>query len=186
MNSAGRRLVAVGLAVAGVLLTAQWATEPVRGREAGDGVDLLAATHDYRSWTRATSEPYPTTPVVNALCQPATAAPVSPHAGAFIDVYVNEAGRDAMSRPDAGPFPVGTVIVKEKRPTATDSEPTLLTVMVKRDPGYDPKVGDWEFGVLDGAGTAVEERGRLEHCATCHATKASTDFVFRSYLDRPN
>ena len=54
--------------------------------------------------------------------------------------------------------------------------------MIKREPGFNPKSGDWEYLVFDGSGSKVEARGKLENCQACHAAKSETDYVFRSYL----
>lgn len=58
----------------------------------------------------------------------------------------------------------------------------MLTVMHKREKGYDPAGGDWEFLVLDGAGKQVEAQGRLKTCLSCHAQWKATDYVSRAYL----
>lgn len=101
-------------------------------------------------------------------------------------------------------FPQGSIIVKEKLSPLTivpapeddyerwstiedplpvySDEPELLTVMIKREPGYNPEVGDWEFLVFDALGQTIEGRGRLTHCQQCHIPHAATDFVVRSYL----
>jgi hypothetical protein len=40
--------------------------------------------------------------------------------------------------------------------------------MVKRQPGFDPAGGDWEYLVVAPTGE-IEARGRLPGCARCHA-----------------
>jgi hypothetical protein len=52
-----------------------------------------------------------------------------------------------MLRRARGTFPVGTMIVKEKRKQAKDPRPVLLTVMRKRAPAFDPPHGDWAYEV---------------------------------------
>ncbi len=79
-------------------------------------------------------------------------------------------------------FPVGSIIVKEKLATPSSSEPELLTVMTKREPGYNPRNGDWEYMALDGSGTKVQARGRLDRCQGCHILVKHTDYVSRNYL----
>ena len=79
-------------------------------------------------------------------------------------------------------FPVGSVIVKEKLSDRSSQTPELLTVMLKREPGFNPESGDWEFMVLDGAGTKVIDRGKLENCQGCHSAKPETSYTFRTYL----
>jgi hypothetical protein len=48
--------------------------------------------------------------------------------------------------------------------------------MVKREPGFHPAGGDWEYLVLD-AGGVVIDRGALPACARCHAESPS-DHLF--------
>jgi hypothetical protein len=54
--------------------------------------------------------------------------------------------------------------------------------MIKREPGYNPETGDWEFLVLDGQAFAILERGKLERCSGCHQSYAYTDFVTKTYM----
>jgi hypothetical protein len=138
----------------------------------------------YRSWDRVNSEPFRMAPAVSVACAAPAAGQVSPHGGpdAYIDVYVNPAGRAAMLTPGHVVFPVGTVIVKEKRHAADAADPELLTVMLKRARDYNPETGDWEFAVLDGKAVEVQAQGRLENCMACHKTIAASDYVFRPYL----
>jgi len=79
-------------------------------------------------------------------------------------------------------FPEGSVIVKEKLPSKESSAPELLTVMVKREPGYNPQNGDWEYIALDGSGKSVQARGRLENCQACQMMVKDRDYVSRNYL----
>ncbi len=81
-----------------------------------------------------------------------------------------------------GTFPNGSILVKEKQLEGQSSR-DMATVMIKRSPGYNPKGGDWEYAVLDKAGT-IESRGKLANCMGCHADQAKSDYVFRSYLSR--
>jgi hypothetical protein len=48
--------------------------------------------------------------------------------------------------------------------------------MAKRDPGFFPQGGDWEYIVL-GADGRLEDRGKLALCARCHA-EGNADRVF--------
>jgi hypothetical protein len=70
---------------------------------------------------------------------------------------------------------------EEKLPDKTSGFPELLTVMIKRS-GFNTITGDWEYMVVDGSGTKVEARGKLENCQGCHLATPQTDFIFRSYL----
>lgn len=101
-----------------------------------------------------------------------------PDSTSFGVVYVSEVGRPAMASA-SGSFPVGSIIVREKLPRV-DAAPELLAVMVKRERGFNPKSGDWEFLVMDGSGSAVKERQKSGSCQECHASQKSADFVFRT------
>jgi hypothetical protein len=57
-------------------------------------------------------------------------------------------------------------------------------VMIKHKAGYNPKNGDWEYMVTDGAGRKVSQRGQIESCQNCHRPYAKTDYVVRSYLPK--
>lgn len=108
--------------------------------------------------------------------------PQNPHDTAYITVFVNPVGSDAMMNQPDPRFPVGSIIIKEKFPKRDSPEPVLLTVMKKREPGYDVARGDWEYMVLDGGMTSIGARGMLGTCQGCHLEKADQDFVFRTYL----
>jgi hypothetical protein len=160
------------------------APEP-QPRERLAGAELVAG---YKNWTRVNPEPaifhLPNASdcaiPVGAAARMATED--SPHIQKFINVFVNDAGRRAMLKEKRPHFPVGSFIVKEKLPTRDAAEPELLTAMYKREAGYDPGGGDWEYLVLDGEGREVQARGKLESCRACHQEVADTDFVTRHYL----
>lgn len=97
---------------------------------------------------------------------------------AFNVVYFNETARAAMSGERPAKFPAGSIIVSEKLLKPDDAPPELLAVMVKRAAGFNPKAGDWEFLVVNGALTEVRERQKKGHCAECHASQRENDFVF--------
>jgi hypothetical protein len=123
-------------------------------------------------------------PAVAAACAAPTAGRADPHLtpDSYADVYINPTGREAMFTPGPVTFPDGAIIVKEKRHAPADSDPELLTVMLKRSRGYNPETGDWDFAVLDGKAAAVQAKGKLENCMQCHKAVAASDFVFRPYV----
>ena len=75
-----------------------------------------------------------------------------------------------------------TIIVREKLLNAEDTNPELVTVMVKREKGFSAKTGDWEYLVIDGAIDKIKQRETVSSCSKCHAQAAQTDFVFKTYL----
>lgn len=142
----------------------------------------------YRNWTKVNPQPVPIASEVTAvLCRAPTPdnlmhdAQLSPHAGRLITVYVNDLGRQAMMNERNPKFAVGSVIVKEKLLPDKKDAPELLTVMLKRERGYNPASGDWEYMVVDGTGTKVEARGKLENCQACHIYRKDGGFVYRLY-----
>ncbi len=137
----------------------------------------------YKGWTRVNPEPELLHAPSAILCGRALAPP-DPHLDKYITVYVNGPGKNAMMKEKHPRFPQGSVLVKEKLSHKESTSPELLTVMVKREAGYNPENGDWEYLSVDGTGKEVHERGRLEKCQSCHIMQKATDYVSRSYLPR--
>jgi hypothetical protein len=140
------------------------------------------AARDYQKWTPANRQPFLVEEQIWALCRGITPDEQrlledKTHRG-FIMVFVNGKGEAAMF--NGKPFPVGTVIVKEKH-AKKDSPTEACTVMLKREKGYNPACGDWEFAYLDAKGKATHE-GKLKNCMECHVARKGADFTFRTYL----
>ncbi len=103
------------------------------------------------------------------------------HISAIKDVYVNDEGIGSF-RSGEVPFPVGSVIVKENFKFLSGGrkgELIALTAMSKMNPGYNPEGGDWAYIQTDPK-FAETTLGKLEKCASCHASAANKDFVFLS------
>jgi len=149
---------------------------------------------DYRKWHLVTPQAVDMAPAIAMSCIGPSIwdQEPNPHVGRMFKVYVNATGKDAMLSNGKKAFPVGSIIVKEKfvRPKtknfwdtaklSKDAMPELLTVMVKREKGFDPANGDWEYQVLKGDGSKRTSVG-LEYCAKCHAGRKSRDYVFGEY-----
>lgn len=102
-----------------------------------------------------------------------------PHEEAKFHTYVNTSAVLPMFDP-WGKFPTGSLVVKEKiRP---DGKTELFTGMWKREEGYFPEVGNWEFFTVDGAANKIVERGKLPKCASCHQEMEKGDHVSRLYI----
>ena len=93
-------------------------------------------------------------------------------------VYVNDIGREAMSSAQLAKFPIGSIIVREKLAKQDDTQPQLLAVMIKRATGFNPRSGDWEYLVVDGAMTKIRDRQKTGTCYECHSSQQDRDFVF--------
>jgi hypothetical protein len=102
----------------------------------------------------------------------------APHGGAWVMTKSNPIAEAALSRPGKRVFPVGSMLIKEKFDRQSGGKPTLFTGMVKREKGFAPKVGDWEFFVVNLAKKRFVERGKMESCVGCHQTVANEGYVF--------
>jgi cytochrome P460 len=149
-----------------------------------------AELDDKTLWTQVNAEPYHVPTQLDALCRSPTADDYkgererhgNPHIAPAIIVYVNNLGRQAMfaNQPQ---FPEGSIIVKKKLGFYIQRDPPqLYTLMRKRETGYNPSVGDWEFLVFSGDGKQLQASGRLQNCQSCHVAKKDSDFVFRPYV----
>jgi hypothetical protein len=141
----------------------------------------------YRTWVRVNPKPHPVISRLALLCRsltPEENAEIAsnPHNDKFVTVYVNKIAQSAMLYQKKPVFPLDSLIVKEKLPGPDSTSPELLTVMRKREKGYSPEAGDWEYLVLDGTGKKIQARGRLENCQSCHQQWKETDYVSRVYF----
>ena len=145
----------------------------------------LTKLANYREWTLVNPE--------RQLMEPASAISCgitlgrngsSPHLNKWVSVFVNSVGRDAMMTKQRPRFPVGSMIVKEKHGSIDSTKPELLTAMIKRQPGFNPGNGDWEYLLLDGDASKIVEQGKLTRCSGCHLAYKNSDYVTRTYLPR--
>jgi hypothetical protein len=171
------RVWAVPIFLLSVLVVVQVTAAP-------SDIDIKKDLSSYTHWTKV-SEHSPMDAIAALSCayvpQPAAN---DPHAKFYITVFVNPIGRKAMQNEVPGPFPVGSMIVKQKF-REQSMKPELLTMMIKREGGFDPKLGNWEYLVATGDGKNIFGRGKLEQCQACHITMAKQDYVYRSYYSAP-
>jgi hypothetical protein len=93
-----------------------------------------------------------------------------------VRVAVNDAAMQPYTNlAPSSQFGVGSVLVK-KHVSTSSSAPGPIFAMAKRDPGFFPEGGDWEYVVIDADGR-LEGRGKLAACARCHA-EGNADRVF--------
>jgi len=162
-----------------------------------DWLSFIAARE--KTMTRVTDKPLSMDLQVAARCRaplPKDLPEDNPHRGHYVHVYVTP-GDEKKIRTGEGTYPVGTLIVKEKLPgifaqSAKDPkavtadnlplhDPELFTVMLKREAGYHPECGDWEFMVVSGDMKQVLARGKLDSCVECHQQYKQTDYVTQLY-----
>lgn len=138
---------------------------------------LLKFVRERAKAERVTPKPFDMQPVVAARCNIDAVLTAKEHLGAYFNVYANEPAALPIFDP-WGKFPEGSIVLKEKL-SKDDKKPTLFTGMVKREKGYFPELGDWEFFTVDAAAAKIAERGKLQRCATCHDDYAKGDYVTR-------
>jgi hypothetical protein len=110
--------------------------------------------------------------------------PSNPHekgVQTFARYFANEPAQGEIYKA-APKFPAGSIIVREKLLSAEDAQPELVTAMIKREKGFSPKTGDWEYVVVEGGLNKISRREKTGSCSNCHAGAADTDFVFKTYL----
>jgi hypothetical protein len=112
-----------------------------------------------------------------------------PHADGLIKVFMNEQAAEAFGE-EKRSYAVGSVVVKQKLSAGGsvtgDSEPlhqTGIGGMIKRDPGYDPQHGDWEYFYTDDE-TPLQS-GRIGNCVDCHENASDRDYVFGTWPHKP-
>ncbi|HTB82321.1 MAG TPA: cytochrome P460 family protein [Candidatus Sulfotelmatobacter sp.] len=103
-----------------------------------------------------------------------------PHLKKFVHVYVSHDGQAAM-RTDSGVFPQGAIVLKEKFSDPEGKHTELFTGMIKREAGYNPECGDWEFFTLPGDASQISSRGKLQDCMDCHVEYKKSDYVTKNY-----
>jgi hypothetical protein len=138
---------------------------------------VLPEIDGYQNWRKVNEARLKMADEVATLCV-VTLKGLPPHGDKFIWVYGNELAQQELWKGVERTFPVGSVIVKEKYGAPEGGEPELLTVMIKRDPGYNPEVGDWEFATVAMEAKKAVERGKLKTCMSCHQRTPDTDHVF--------
>lgn len=118
---------------------------------------------------------------VALLCgEPGVRSPKEgPHEGARLLIHANASAVLPVFDP-WGKFPEGSVILKEKLARGSDTT-QLFTGMLKREKGYFPAGGDWEYFTVDGQAAKITGRGRLMQCASCHEDYPDSDFVTKAY-----
>jgi len=147
---------------------------------------IMAAVGDYqKSMVRVTKDPYRVWwpgKAATVFCNPPSGIPHNPHGNHWVHVFVTPTGTNAMMTGN-GKYPEGSIILKQKLLDAAGTRTELYTGMRKREPGYNPDLGDWEFFIVDSSARMITARGKIESCMDCHAKYQATDFVTRRYLN---
>jgi hypothetical protein len=141
---------------------------------------------DYSGWPSLTAEPVRVPMAAFLDCRAPTVQTDDtrgPHAMPAVRYYAPPATMTHLKegRP---PYPVGTTVVKVKWWNEADKAPTAVAAMIKREAGYDPDHGDWEYVYTTLGAKPETQRGNLESCIQCHRIKKEEDYLCRSYLNK--
>jgi Cytochrome P460 len=134
----------------------------------GDGRYQDPITHNSRGTTRII---FGTTPSRQHKDNKEADHPVE-----FGPVFANDLAIQAISG-KTKLFPTGSVLVREKLAKKGNTQPELLAVMIKREKGFNPDGGDWQFLITNAANTKVKLRQKTGECLNCHYSVRDTDFV---------
>ena len=146
--------------------------------------ELLSFVRDRAKAERVTPKPFDMDKATATRCNiDAVLAAGKDHGGSLFHIYTSEAAALPIFDP-YGKFPEGSIVLKEKI-SRENGAATLFTGMVKREKGFNPEVGDWEFFTVDAGASKIAERGKMERCATCHEDFAKGDFITRYLYSRP-
>jgi hypothetical protein len=129
---------------------------------------------------RMTTQPYDISAAFAMLCNAPKGRAKRCQEGQYaVQIYTSADYAEGYSNP-WGKAPEGTWVVKEKLKKSDEGkfERELFTAMRKRETGYFPEGGDWEYSVADAAGK-MKETGKLQSCAQCHAEQKAQDFLMR-------
>ncbi|MGY8642306.1 MAG: cytochrome P460 family protein [Verrucomicrobiales bacterium] len=162
---------------------------------AGDAPKAEAVLKSYQTdFVKMTEKPHRVNAGIFMHCRRVPAANLEemlkedfgPHFLTNIDIFVDEKGAVELKK-ETKVLPVGTVIVKKKTKTEYFTS-RLVSVegvdgvggMIKREAGYDPENGNWEYFYSDEDGNVTS--GKMENCIKCHQKAAETDYVFGTWL----
>lgn len=140
-----------------------------------DPVVLSADFKGYTTWTKVNLVPLSGDPF--GILGEARAS-----VAGIREIYVNDTGKPVSRSGSGFPYPVGTILVRESYEKAsTDGKGAITEIlaMVKRAPGYNPSLGDWEFLQMK-PDLSIAARGRLTACMACHAPVQDRDFIFNN------
>jgi hypothetical protein len=153
------------------------------GSDLDDTTLLEQARGSYAAWEKRTENPQAISAEIFALCRGPTQAEEDFVASEHGDMlylldWLDPGAAAVFTAASSGPFPVGATIVKEKLVLESGGYMLhALGLMLKREPGFDPAHGDWQFGYWNAADGMIAGASENEHCGNCHAG-SSTDFVF--------
>jgi hypothetical protein len=160
-----------------------------RSQDERSDAELLDLARNRSQLERVTADPVMLSQWMATACRAPTPAIIdaerkNPHSQQSAHVYADSNSVEPLWTL-FGTFSQDSILLKEKIDERDPDKPLLFTGMIKREPGYYPEGGDWEYFTLDGELTKVTSRGKLESCAACHRDFAAWDHVSKQYTAVP-
>lgn len=163
----------------------------VGGAEEGEPTGAI----HYSKWTALTPKPVAVHQDLFRRCErsPATQKRIKdlqkrdgPHFVPAIKLFANPEAEKALKDDPKATLPVGGTIVKEKLDDSVKAAKLLAYgAMIKREPGYDPEHGDWEYVYADLSGAKPKiERGKIATCIQCHSIAKDRDYLYRTHFTK--
>lgn len=152
--------------------------------------DAKPAGIDYSKWAALTPKPITVPKELFTLCDARPFARMQqqrgPHFQPAVSYFANADAAKVLTDDPKAALPVGGTIVKEKRAGEKPGAQLLAyAAMVKREKGYDPERGDWEYVYADLSGAQPKiERGKIESCIKCHSIAKDRDYLYRTHLGK--
>jgi len=160
------------------------ASEPGGQTSVPEVEPLDALLADYENWARRTEQPVAASAEIFGLCRlpglAESAFVASEHGAMLLLDWLNAGARAGFDAQGSTAFVAGSAIVKEKLAYREgEAEPVLVAIglMRKRESGFAPEHGDWEFGYWEEEPGLLQGPEASSYCAGCHAS-SPTDFVF--------
>ena len=114
----------------------------------------------------------------------------------YVRAYVNDEDDDDEDEEDEKvqtgftQYSVGTIFLKEHYSVQDNlpGTPLNMAYMIKREKGYDPEYGDWEYGYwgINGdvifEGKASKNPAMKKFCVDCHKNMEERDYIFSTFL----
>lgn len=107
----------------------------------------------------------------------------------YVRIYVDADEEEADTANTAfQAYDAGTIFLKENYllENGKPGRPLTITMMIKKEKGYDPGSGDWQFVQFDVNGNILND-GNSQNpvtqasCVKCHANMAERDYVFSTF-----
>jgi hypothetical protein len=104
----------------------------------------------------------------------------SPHGE--VQIWYSKDLKDLLGKPSFK-APVGAVAIKPFK----KGEMAGIAIMIKKDPGYDPRNNDWAYEMRTPDGKVQEQKGmpmsgKIDMCISCHIIAPVSDYLLGTTL----